>query len=495
MSNKSFFDFDETIIKREESIIQDNSVAVGPENMVTCYEFGSSNNQLKIRWHVKDKETNVTKETGELIGQNPVAASTEDFNGIYYESSGTLRALSSSGAARLLRGTASDGSVQLNVTSLVKDVVAISDSMCMFFVRGSTLKLFSWAHDSVTPTESTVSLGTSGINKIRYYMDTNGHRVMALSDRVAVCVGVNVSDGVARLGSVVSRTTTDRDIKDAFFEGGSLLYSAQVGRNIFVYRVQSGSETAVMKDLRIADRFWSEGRNYYIAGNLDRYFIYDEDLELISLFSTFTVAQSLDVVSRARARRDGDNFFVSVSKVAEIEGADVDVARGTINVETSHSFHVFKGLPAEENVHVESIGGFSLISGSPMWYYDGDDITEYGFSEIPTISVRASDLSKQRALLDPSTAQNLYSYAMVYTWIDARGFKHYSTIARALIDLTEPISSSNTVIVDYPHIFSTRKKDVKIELYRTESSMRTPYQFARFDNVTSIGQGVYIDPA
>jgi hypothetical protein len=123
-----------------------------------------------------------------------------------------------------------------------------------------------------------------------------------------------------------------------------------------------------------------------------------------------------------------------------------------INAVTFDLEHVPSVVQAADNL---------LISGAIVSLYDGETITEYGFSLYPeNVTVTASG---------SGTLSGDYYCCAVYEWMDAQGNLHQSSPSPVVKVTASAAAAFNWTV---PNLRVTRKANVSVVLYRTTQTIR-----------------------
>lgn len=138
-----------------------------------------------------------------------------------------------------------------------------------------------------------------------------------------------------------------------------------------------------------------------------------------------------------------------------------------------------------------------IASGGLLWMYDGQSTVEHGFLMAPPIEARP--------FVDGSgTGTNIYHYAFLYAWTDARGQTHRSALSPEPVPTTgrpglfqhataAAVTSTNTVSITLPSLPETAKTGVIIEVYRTAANETVLYFNGYADNGTDGLDVAFID--
>lgn len=130
--------------------------------------------------------------------------------------------------------------------------------------------------------------------------------------------------------------------------------------------------------------------------------------------------------------------------------------------------------------------GRTVRIGSSLGYeFDGANLVEQGFLYHPEFPL-AEDKGS-----GTGPGSGTYSYTITYEWTDAKGGRHQSAPA-AVID-TFTMGSSNEITVRCPTLVHSRKSDVRIVIWRTESGGTLFYRVGSVANSSSSYEVTYDD--
>jgi hypothetical protein len=118
------------------------------------------------------------------------------------------------------------------------------------------------------------------------------------------------------------------------------------------------------------------------------------------------------------------------------------------------------------------LGGNLHVTGGILKAYDGNEVVEHGFLEIPRAPVLTSLNNNGPTPGIGSTAgPSSYQYVVVYAWRDNQGQLHRSAPSPALtVAVPQVAVNYYNAILKLPTLTLTNKTNVEIELYRTEAN-------------------------
>lgn len=130
----------------------------------------------------------------------------------------------------------------------------------------------------------------------------------------------------------------------------------------------------------------------------------------------------------------------------------------------------------QDHTHLASqIQGEALLSGGVPALYDGERVSEYGFHYGPLLGAATTvggDLVYEGHVSGELSAETLYLWVAIYTWLDARGVRHRSWLSNVFSHTTsaaDPISVGfnvwNLSLTEHEDAYD-QSQPVTIELYR-----------------------------
>lgn len=191
-----------------------------------------------------------------------------------------------------------------------------------------------------------------------------------------------------------------------------------------------------------------------------------EDGEFVAKFSQDTgVFRSGEGLPRLNIEDTKLSF--TVAEAAEIQA---NTAISQVNVPTRIK-KMSADFSAINNYFDSTLGDNLHIAGGILKMYDGNDVVEHSFLEIPEAPKFVSETTTGATLTDGS-----YQYCVVYKWIDKWGQVHRSYPS---VPYTYTLSGGpkKPTIRIFTLPF-TKKEDVELEVYRTEKNGTTFYKLA-----------------
>lgn len=189
----------------------------------------------------------------------------------------------------------------------------------------------------------------------------------------------------------------------------------------------------------------------------------NEDGEILNKFSD-DAAVYLTTGSPPRLTVDGDKLGFCAAEAAEVQAklTSTDVLVPTVVKKLSADF-------STTNNYFDSTLGDNLhIAGGILKMYDGTNVVEHSFLEIPQAPELVSDTTTGGVMPDGQ-----YQYIAVYKWIDKWGQVHRSYPSVPLTYTVSGGPKKPTI-----RVFNTslsKKSDIEIEVYRTEVNGTTFY--------------------
>lgn len=297
-----------------------------------------------------------------------------------------------------------------------------------------------------------------------------------ISDTVTSIVGVSKSSStVSGVVFFTTNASSELLIKKASFNGDSLATKLTVG-----------TPTTVIRSLAAQTRPWVVNGTAYLAalsscvqevsgqtrGAQDTYFVIDENGNAVAKFlygagPTTYLLGATSYQPSSVAMPTASSVLLPLLKVTSLGPTSQTTFVGGVQVTNVIQVTV-NGVTAGLLTYgttpiAQEFAGNLLISGGMLWQYDGQSVVEHGFhlwpEEVTTTTSAGSGFS--------------YNYVALYSWMDAKGQMHRSapSISQPLtVVVSNAVSGAHSINVTVPMLRVTAKKNVMIEIYRTQNN-------------------------
>lgn len=135
----------------------------------------------------------------------------------------------------------------------------------------------------------------------------------------------------------------------------------------------------------------------------------------------------------------------------------------------------------EDRYQNAALGDNLLIGGGVVQSYDGETVAEHGFNVYPEMPIATALTSgtasnwASLAMANSASSLDTYGYCVVYKWTDNRGQEHRSAPSEIVNIHLSTASAQIGVQLTIPTLRLTQKRNVMIEVYRTEMSQDVFY--------------------
>lgn len=245
-----------------------------------------------------------------------------------------------------------------------------------------------------------------------------------------------------------------------FIQGNSVTYDGSA----FI-----GTSTLFKKTVSIASKVWTYNDRFYLNTVFDSplqptYFTLNNLAEVVakeheSVAGGFRTGQVLtEVVIPTSDGYNVDGRFLSATE-----------KRGAI-VTNDNIIYSLKGIAASELDFINSYKSATLsqtlhLSGGVLQAYDGNNVVEHGFNVFPDTPINGGNAHAG------SIEDGTHSWQFTYEWTDNRGQVYRSAPCPAVtIDLQSSGANDGSVAFSIPSLALTKKANVRIVVYRTQSS-------------------------
>ena len=205
--------------------------------------------------------------------------------------------------------------------------------------------------------------------------------------------------------------------------------------------------------------YYVVSENLFVVYSGNGYFLLDFELNSIGRFNGSLIPFNRVIFQTGFS-------FSNNGVIPSIESFRLQSERAVLFTENRIS--LARVLESDNFFDVLRIKNSTIISGSVLSLYDGNQITELGFNQAPEIS----SVSEQNLSANASS----FLYVAIYTWGGSDG-NFYRSRASNLIRLSALISeeASQEVILKVSNLNLTNKKNVNIEIYRTDAGLTNVY--------------------
>lgn len=229
----------------------------------------------------------------------------------------------------------------------------------------------------------------------------------------------------------------------------------------------AGTATVFLRSMGLASKLFTRDNNLYVA------ILHESALQS----TVFIVNAATEVVGKFAAGNAGTHagigsFLPSITDPGSGKYSFLMNIKGTIRSENAT---IFSRLGINQStIDFESGNTFDyttmnqdlFLTGGILSLYDGNSVVEAGFNLFPE-GVTAADSVSGGSMVD-----GVYQYAVVYSWIDAKGNTHRSAPSIPLSVTVNEGGSSQSVAVTIPTLRLTQKTsprtEITLEVFRTE---------------------------
>lgn len=164
---------------------------------------------------------------------------------------------------------------------------------------------------------------------------------------------------------------------------------------------------------------------------------------------------------------NGEKLQFAGLALAEFQSEPATAAGGLVTA-TVLKLHTTDFTPTA-NYFDTKLGGNLHVVGGILKAYDGSEICEHGFLEIPRAPTEVSVSSNGPTPgLGLSSSTSSYQYMVVYAWRDNQGQLHRSCPSPALtVSVPQATVNYSEVVINVPTLTLTNKDKVEIEIFRT----------------------------
>jgi hypothetical protein len=273
----------------------------------------------------------------------------------------------------------------------------------------------------------------------------------------SVYISTNYSAGVSsrRIYSVQASSSGTLTAQTRLFSECILQSKAVTYNDVDYFILVKDESTEVQRTMRT-----------YVMGNSNGKMVsvFDPDNSLV------LVRTSLNVYALTNVILDGSKVCFSGVALAEFQDEE-NTVNGQITVPTTVKEYCVDFTPTA-NYFDAKLGADLHITGGILSMYDGKEVVEHGFIEIPRTPAGAVVSSAGTTPgLGLTSAASTYQYVTVYAWRDNQGQLHRSAPSTA-VEVAVPQASPNYSEVQL-NLFTTTltaKEGIEIELYRTEAN-------------------------
>lgn len=398
IGNQNLFDTENFFISREEDRIHHPDIAIRGDTLMACYQVGPNvhyflfeiSTRSLIRRGIKDdaqdpicllgdnhrvivyrnkleelKTYDVDKKQ-----QNGVGAAPGDDGVSIYKDGDVTQIIKINNNEFLLVSRAYNNDTSLNEVIVTRysispakffPVAQAIESLSALGNRKDVGKIFvslSNNDTNIVNVATTVKIGLSSaeIINFEYNLETNS---ISLSHTLAV------------------ENRLDNEITNSFFDEETFenVYQKLDGE-IFTHKVGE-QPTLRLDSYYLMDKFIMEGKKYYLVGSGEGFYILDENFRFVTKMNAVNTGQFADF-RKIRVLRKGDVGYICTPRLTSIEG----------QFERGFSLHYNSiRLDRDQDRECENFGSYYLITSSPLTFYDGREVTEYGYPKKPTLAV------------------------------------------------------------------------------------------------------------
>lgn len=380
----------------------------------------------------------------------------------------------------------------LNSTNKIYDVEAIDDQILLAFnssTGGGTVAFIKIDMDDNIGSVIEVA-GQNASNAIDLHKDSASRIVCTYASASAVSMVIfnitlgvkilseTVIESIANIKNVTSVETETAGSYVTFYEiSDTETYNHLIKKNTIDLTASVGTPEILIRSLGLASKAFNYNNVAHITAIHENtlqstHFIVNESGEIITKFLPNTAGSLLNTGSLPHITNVNENEFLLGTQIkgrlVEDNGTFfslLGVNRSIINFTPESKF---EEAVLADNLHIA--GGF-------MKMYDGQQVVEHGFHLFPEgLSVGATSTT------GGALSDGTYEYAAVYAWNDAQGNTHRSAPSIAEVVTLNGATATQTQTINVPTLRLTDKKDVIIELYRTESNGTIFYKVSSISN-------------
>lgn len=363
------------------------------------------------------------------------------------------------------------------------DVATNGAKILVAFCGSNPAQRLSLASISVSglPSSPITFLGQSPTQALSLLIDANGRAVLAYADNVSLkyliytanLLGQILAPTVIETLSNVSKVSvcqcgmSDYD----FFYGtsDSLPYNHTIRKSIGTVAGVVSTPAEMVKSLDLASKpFQAQSATYMLASYgstiQPTYFVIDTNGVPVAKISTGVAGGHVRRGTLPKAHSVASDVVLVPSLVRTklvAENGTFFSLTGITNTEVD--------FVVEDRFQNSTLGNNLLIAGGLVQAYDGETVAESGFNvfpEAPTLLEVNTGTPNNNPSLDMVAGD--HGYCIVYRWTDNQGQEHRSAPSEIVnINVT---GSNKGVQVTIPTLRLTQKKDVVIEVYRTEAA-------------------------
>ena len=448
IGQESFFSTTSSLIQREETEIQRARVFKSENSTFSVYEVND-----KLKYSLVRDADNYELISGQINGNDPIPVVKDGIIGFwYFNNLGNLSFFDTASAAIILNKHANDGrgGAGINSSEIDYSYTVLDGTLYLLFFRGNSLRAYECEPGNINPTFHLSTLTDLSANK-KIFVRQNSESVAYIS-MVSGSNFRNFSfdmDGKTFTSVAASRNLNIGNLEKALYfpEKGVTL----VEKDAVISVDANGSRKILFEKTSLSDSFYFKDELFILISNTFSAIILNSDFQIVcslngNNLNAERVSRNLSVFA------DGNYIYNIMPRVTSVEG------RGLLG----YSATLFKSFDSGLlHRQAKTIGEITLISGSPIGYWDGRNIVEYGFTEKPSIEITTDTNSA-----DPFS----YAYAVCYKWIDALGLEHFSGVNYGQVVLAEKIDTDNQVEMTISTPLTSSKKLVLVEIYRTTSN-------------------------
>ena len=460
-----------------------------------------------VRYKLLDRQTGTTISTGLIAnGSKPRVCALQNKFIISYIESGDLKYV----ALEVANPSTISSPVTL-LASVVQYDARLVGARVYFFGCAATGSSAIFLNSDLT-TSSSISIETlltqtqpdisvSGLNDVRLSYINNDADLKT----IIYIYDLTVSSGAATItnGHPFTVSVVNKGSYGQFYVTNQYDAAPASQNEVKTFTVDTagtvGTITTVMSQVMAQSRAIElNGRDYFVVckdeseltqRTVRTYFLINNDGRIISKFEE----ENAVVLSKVDASPEyltnlvleDETLGFAGAALAEIQ-SETQTAAGRLTTPTTVRKYS-TNFTAISNYFDTKLGGNLHITGGILKAYDGAQVVEHGFLEIPRapelVSVTSNGPTPGLGLPSAGTS---YQYVIVYAWRDNQGQLHRSAPSAALT-VSIPIAAPNYSQVDLklPTLTLTSKTDVEIELYRTEADGTNFYK------VLAGGAGAY----
>ncbi len=363
------------------------------------------------------------------------------------------------------------------------DAVSVGNRVIVAFCNSNPAQRLSLVSATVSgiPSSPLEFTGQSPINALCLDVDSANRLVISYADNATAKYLIYTANLLGQLLAPTTIETVANVSKIACIEtepgqytfyygiSAAQTYNHSIRKNTGTFGGTVGTPAAFLASVDLASKPFKTADGHYMLTS------YDSAIQP----TYFLVDASGTILSKISASLSGGHVLRGTLPKCATIAPDVVIVPSLVRsrlVAENGTFYSLTGITnteidfvVEDRFQNATLGNNLLIAGGLLQAYDGETVAEAGFNvfpEAPTLLEVNTGTAQNSLALDINAGN--YGYCLVYRWTDNQGQEHRSAPSE-IVNIT--VAGSNKgVQITCPTLRLTQKKDVVIEVYRTEAA-------------------------